>query len=179
MLILMNQNTNNQRSAEFLQSNHLGSDDQSHCFVIDIEQQFFKKNITPEQFVTQLLESGLPDSIQDIYLLTSEIEQNHFLAVFAHYLSRIFAEHHRRMINVHVPTYLSCEMTLIVPSAENNHWKIYGINRSEVEQNDLSYENILAAKNKKMIWEGNNLLDWMNDPQQTYNGRTYTWENQQ
>lgn len=163
----------------YLQKNHHDAEDKLHCFVIDIEQQFFRKNITPEQYAAELIKSILPHSIHDLYLLTSEIEQNHFMAVFAHQLSQALLELHHRKINVHIPTYLSCEMTLIVPAKENDPWKIYGINHSNLNQTDLSYEKILAEKDKEIIWEGNDILEWMNNPQQTYNGSAYVWENQQ
>ncbi len=177
MLILMNKNENNQKAAEYLQKIHADADDKRY-FVIDIEQHFFKKNITPEEYAANLIESGLPDSIQDIYLLTSEITQDHFMAVFAHHLARCFAEFHHRTINIHIPSYLSCEITLIVPPIENQ-WKIYGINRSDLTHAELSFATIFAEKNKNLIWEGSDLLEWMNDPQQTYSCKTYVWENQQ
>lgn len=178
MLILMNKSDNNQKSAECIQTYHADAEDSSKCFVIDIEQKFFKKNITPDQFATQLLNLKLPASIQDIYLLTSEIEKDHFLSVFAHHLSQVFSKNHHRKINVHIPTYLSKEMTLIVPPEGKNSWKIYGINRSDLPQSDPSFNTILEAPNKQLIWEGNNIFEWMNDPQQTYNGIAYVWDNQ-
>lgn len=176
MLILKENNEINQQTAHYLQANHLDSDTTKY-FIVDIEQHYFKKNITPEKFVAQLIQSKLPDSIQDIYLLTSEIEADHFLAIFSHHVSRIFSEKYKRKITVHVPTYLSCDMTLIVPDKEKNSWKVYGINRSDLTADEKSFDKLLLTKNKKSVWEGQDLLEWMNDPQHAYQGISYAWGN--
>lgn len=167
MLILMDKTPINKLAAQYLLTNQLDSENDTSCFIVDIEQKFFKKNITPEQYAADLMKSGLPDFIKDIYLFTSEIEPNHFMAVFAHHLARCFAEFHGRKINVHISSYLSSEITHIIPPENNNgSWKIYGMSRENLQS-------------KKLIWEGKNILEWMNDPQQTYSGRAYAWESHQ
>jgi hypothetical protein len=169
MILVVGKNPLNQEIAT-----QLPNINESQCFVVDIDQQFFTAQLSPEDFISYLLKNTDISLIRDIYLIVSEIQPNHPLGVFAHHLSRMLLEFHQKKINVHVISYLSSDVTLLVPpNQQDKQWKIVGIN--EENSKNLSYENLLANKNQKELFKNANLLVWLDDPQQTFDGTAYVW----
>jgi hypothetical protein len=152
-------------------TNCFTQDSKNRYVIVDIDQSFFTKNLSPDKFASQLITEGLSPDIQDIYLIVSEIENDHPLGVFAQQLTTILAERYQRKIKIHIPSYFSCYKTLLVPPDEDNKWRIFGIN----ETNKNSYESLLINQNKKCVFENENLFEWLNNPQQTFDSVDYVW----
>jgi hypothetical protein len=174
MILIPGNNPINQEIADHLlrkYGTHAGSQ-----FIIDVDQQFFTKELSPEAFATYLMEKIDFLPTQDIYLVVSEIHPGHSLGVFAHHLSRILSEHYQKKINIHIPSYQSSSVTFIVPpDSQEQQWKIFGVNDANLKNKNVSYETLLENENKHCIFANENLLEWMNDPQQTFDGTAYVW----
>lgn len=172
MLILKHGGSFDKQATRWLNEYYPDKFAEDKCFIVDIEQTYVTKKTTPEKFTSQLI---ITNSIKDIYLLVSEITQRHSLVVFANLLARELAEHHDKQIKVHVISSLNFDITFLIPPNKNSkNWQVYGVNPdNEIEHPTVAMLSKLAEK--KLIWEGGDILDWMNSPQQTLSGVSYVW----
>lgn len=160
MIILLSNDEINKKIAEVLEESPSLPKLES-CAIIDIndKNQLSKNILTPELLVEKLIQIKLPQSIKDIYLLVSEVSSEYPLSVYAHNLSKILSEKLHHQIKTHIVSSLNYDMSIINFSSEEPIWKVYG------ETNEQ----------KTLLWEGDNILDFMNSPQQTFDGKAYVF----
>ena len=88
--------------------------------IVDIANQFFlTSHFTPEKFADYLMQSGLPKEITNIYFIMQDMDTNDNLIVYAQDLAKYFLENHQRKMSVHIPSELGYDMTLLLPSDNN------------------------------------------------------------
>ncbi|CAM4453180.1 MAG: hypothetical protein LEGION0398_MBIBDBAK_00014 [Legionellaceae bacterium] len=129
---------------------------------VDAEDRFWKK-IKPETFANTILEKNLPTTIHTVYFITSEVNKDHNLLEFATKLIEILKEKNV-LLTAYVPTDFNNTITFIVPPQKNKAslWQIYGIN---TRPKTLNFDNLNKIKNKTLIWEGENILKWLENEQ--------------
>lgn len=160
MIILLNEDEINKKIFKFLEESNSLSKLES-CAIIDIhdKSQLSKNKLTPERLVDKLIQHELPQSMKDLYLIVSEVSSEYPLSVFAHNLSKILSEKLHHQINTHIVSSLNYDMSIINFSSEEPIWQVYGETNGKMT----------------LIWEGNNILDFMNSPQQTFDGKAYVF----
>jgi hypothetical protein len=150
----------------------------SKLILVDVsdDSQIGKHKIIPEVLANKLMDLGLPESINDIYLVTNEYSSDNLLSVYAHELSRAFAQNFQRKIAVHVPSSLNFDISMVCYDKENV-FQIIGINNSKKLKlpKKLTMKSVAKIEEKEIIWEGNDILKWMDDPQQVFTEVSYVW----
>jgi len=192
VIIVLNKSEVNKRAAEIISLNYSIQDiyyysnalnlkknrNSNICVIIDLneENQLTKENILPETLVKKLIDRGLPNTIQDIYLLISELTTDYPLPIYAHQLARFFSESYMHLVKIHIPSSLSYSMSMISLPLKDQ-WEVFGINKSDIPEgiSEISLDQLLAIKNEQQIWEGKDILGWMGTPNQTYTGIAYVW----
>lgn len=178
MIILTSNNETDKIAAESLANSYGPIYDFSHewkkftgqtkdkCFIIDTRNEFgyATQLFPPELLASKLITYQLPDNVSDIYLLISENSEQ-FQSNYAHVLAKIFAKEYKRNFTIHTIASLNFDETIVKFIPNENKWKVNGKLPSE--------------DNKKMsetlIWEGSDILEYMNSAQQTFTAKTYTW----
>lgn len=145
----------------------------NQCFVIDIDASCGFSEFTADFFARQLMQCHLPSTVKDIYMIVSDMKSHHAIMTFAQGLSIAFARDYQKKINIHVVSSLNFDVTLIVPSEKNNKWVVYGFD--DTENSFESYDDANVIQNKKILFEGENILDWMDNNQRILNGINYVW----
>lgn len=192
MIIIMKESEINRKAAEALMRIYnisnlylysdailkMREDDSSYCIIIDFndESHLAKNSISPQQFSAKLMAAGLPKTVKHVYLLVSEVSAEYPLSAYAHHFALNFAEVFQRKIAVHTVSSLNFEMSVLALSSKET-WQIYGLRKENLPTaiEEASSELLPKINNKKLIWEGENILDYMQSPQQTFDGTAYVW----
>lgn len=193
MIILMSNSEINKRSAERIVNYYNVSNDfcfyptdllklnhsKEPLFVIDLDaNNNFQKYIVAVPFAIRLSVRAIASQVSDIYLLVSDVNIKSRLPSFAYHLAKNLNEKSEQPISVHIPTVLDHDVTLVVPPAKLEQWKIYGMSEQHLPENvaDYNFAAWQKVKNKTLLWEGDDILQWLNDPQKTYTGIAYSWK---
>lgn len=192
MIIIMSDSEINQRSAESLSNNY---DLVNHIYrypfdefftvnrnepivVIDLDADSrFQNTVVPELFATRMIARKIFDESSDLYLLVSDITLDKSLQVFANKLTKDILKKTQRKVVIHIPTDFSHFGTLVVPPESGKHWKIYGLKSEDLLVPNLSLNVLTQAKNKTLVWEGDDILQWLNLPEKLYTS-DFTWSAQ-
>ena len=133
-------------------------------FILDVDAQpILISRFKPEELAKYLIEAGLPRSIKHIYLIMSDIDRDNNLVTYAHELALNFSEYYQRKMVVHIPSQLSYDFTLLTCPSKSDLWEIHGFNKQQESQSPI------------LLWQGIDLVGYMNDEQQTYTGISYAW----
>lgn len=192
MIIVLKKSDTNMRAAEIISSNYSIEDiyiysnfinliknkDSKFCVIIDLNEECLlaKENISPGMLADKIIEMGLPNTVQDIYLLITELTTQFPLPIYAHELARHLSERYMHLVKIHIPCSLSYSMSMIsLPTKDN--WEVFGVNKSDIPEgiSEISIDELMAIKNEQRIWEGKDILGWMGTPRQTYTGIAYVW----
>lgn len=132
-----------------------------------------------EELADELIRMGLPESCTDIYFLMSDIDPKKSLILFANILSTIFMKKHKRKIQIHVPSHIAYDVTLLL-STTIGHWAIYGLQKENIIKELENYiedvDYLTKISNKKLLWEGKDILNYLENSRHTFTGISYAWE---
>lgn len=154
MITLMTIDKINQNAKKIICNNT-----EDKLIVIDLKVPTKIENTSPELLVAKLIPL-VTDKVKDIYLVTPELSRENLMSVYAHKLAAYFAEVYQIQLLVHIVSSLEFDSTLISMQEEN--FQIHGVSSS--------------TQTKKMIWEGQDILSYMDDPQRSFTGVSYVWE---
>jgi|GEM_PF-2199951 len=131
---------------------------------IDADDKLWNK-IQPDQLAKDLLKANLPKTLNSVFLLNSDVNQQRNLREFG----REFAQNLQEagiQVSVFVPTDFNYELTLLVPPSQknNNHWQVFGIDERP-KQKSAKLADYLSIKSKKLIWDKVDIFSWLNDGQ--------------
>lgn len=154
----------------------------SKLYIVDVSSnQNIYLNKTAKAFAAELIQMGLPDSVKDIYMIMSDLKSDQSLISFCNELAKAFTLYQHRKIAVHAPAQLGYDMTVVMP-AKNGKWQIYGLYDDGIiaskllqEKNQLDFDYIHTINDKVLLWEGEDIQSYLNDPQKIYDGITYVW----
>ncbi|MHB1949429.1 MAG: hypothetical protein ACYCQI_15105 [Gammaproteobacteria bacterium] len=189
MLIIMRDSKINQRSAEIIAKKY-GLDTHIYRYpfdefftgnrnepivVIDLDADgHFQHTFVPEFFATRMSVRNMFDEINDIYLLVSNITLDKSLKVFATKLSNDILKKTQKKITIHIPVDFHHFGILVVPPENDEHWKVYGLNSNDLRVSNLSLDVLAQTKNKTLIWEGDDILQWLDLPEMLY-AANHSW----
>jgi len=180
MMIILNElNEANQRAGQFIRALNLEEEGtlyylsgppcekrlrDKNCYILALNENLSLTQTTSvKDFAKALLKLRLPTSLEHIYLITSDLSTQHSLLPFASHLSLFFKEFYQRDLKIHVVCDLNYDLTILRPPSENSSWMIFG-----------KQEN--SGQEEKLLWQGENILQWFNDPQRVLSSKTYaTW----
>jgi len=126
----------------------------------------FQELCSPEQLASELEEKSLLNNVKVIHLLISDVSSDSHLIPFAKELAIALEKMDKKEIHITVPTDMSYQMTLLAPPETNEgNWKIYGLSAKKSdsffqESKDKDYESLEKLSNKKLLWQGKNIVDW-------------------
>lgn len=147
-------------------------------FILDLDTDgHFQENKIPHLFAMELNMREVMNNVDDIYLLVSDVNVNKRLSVFANRFAKELTQLEDRRIRVHILTSLNYDMTFVVAPDSERKWQLYGIYEEDFLSNNLNLnlDTLHNFKNKNLVWEGEDILQCLNDPQNTYYGVSYAW----
>lgn len=147
-------------------------------FIIDMDANgYFQENNAPDLLAMRLNVMEISNDINDIYLLVSDVNVNKKLPTFANRFAKALSQLEERTIEVHIPTSLNYDVTFVDPLHHLGKWQVYGIYKEELSNNSekICLDTLQKLKNKMLLWEGDDILQFLNDPQKTYSGVSYVW----
>lgn len=156
MIILeLSKTPNNSLACQFLTENEHEKKDS--LVIIDLDEQDLIP--TAKYYFQRLSRVRLLKIPSHMYLIKSDNLPKYNLTVLAHQLAQLINESRKEKTMVHVITDLNVDITNIQLDSK---WTIYGANQKKESE-------------RKILWQGDHLLQWMDHPQRSFNGLSYTW----
>ncbi len=130
--------------------------------IIDLEKEnILQLRQSSKLFTHELLRIGIPKKLTDVYFIVSDIHSVSKTVSFINYLASDLSAIYKRKILVHAPFQLNFEKIHIeVPLTEMESWRVHGV----------------SSDKKTIIWQGEDILKWLNDSNRTLSGVDYVWE---
>lgn len=127
--------------------------------LIDLSADGSLQNLSPRLLAQELKDCGLKPSVNKIYILASNIIEKKPLAAFASVLGKYLDN----TVDIYIPDKFLPLTFISVPTEKQQNWKIYNIDLDYLNSNNNKhyYEFYEKDANKKLIWEGQDLLRWM------------------
>jgi hypothetical protein len=129
----------------------------------------FQNVFAPSAITKTLLQCGLSDSVKTINFIISDVDVTQSISSYGNQVAYEFLKYGRE-----ISTYVSADQNfiqtcIIPPMNESKTWKVYGYAydnlRSKIDKpyTSFTYEDFIKLSECKIIWEGNNFHEWLND----------------
>lgn len=147
----------------------LGKSESNNAYILDVEADGkFQKIFSPEILAEQLKSKDLPDNINTIILLVSDVlPEDHSLSVYASELNYRLKREFNRDIAIKIISDLNYPMTLLCPpESKDGKWQVCGFKAIDLESLPKPKPNVTnfpiydANPLKKLLWEGADLDEW-------------------
>jgi hypothetical protein len=128
----------------------------------------FQNSNSPTLLAKLLIECGLPESVKTVNFIVSDVDPSASMKAYGYQLAHILNSSGRK-ISVNVCTDENNETCIIPPMRANDDWKVYGVNRGNLKElviepyKNFSYKDFIRLTEAKVIWEGKNFYDWLNN----------------
>ncbi len=125
-------------------------------------------------------EFKMPVCVTLIDYLIAENQKVDSMIAFAHdFVQRLKNEHGRDDFTVRTlsdPTYRNILLT--PPINQNKKWQVHGMRSNVITDSEqpLNYQILYACQPKKLLWDGENLEDWLDDLQRIRYASPPEWE---
>lgn len=146
----------------------------TRLFIIDLlRNDYFSETFFPELLAFELINKQLPPTVSDIYLLVTSLDDSIKTITWGNRLAAAFLQNHQRTIRVHVLAKLEYDSVKFGFSINDMEWKIEGINFVNSIPN--SEELKIDYLDTQLIWAGNNIVNYLDNPEQICTGIAYGW----
>lgn len=140
---------------------------QNEIYIVDLNADGkFQGNISPEKLSQVLVEKRLLESPCTINLLVSDIVMGNSIAVYASELSHLLKENHQidTAIKIISNDLNYAAVFLTPPDVVGGKWQVFGLSNIPYgSRTKLSYNNFYSNANKELLWEGENLSNWLDN----------------
>lgn len=135
----------------------------THLVLLDTDG-FVQNYLSPSVLADLLLNQfKLNESqVKSIELLFSDMIPNNILAQYAQSLADELIDTAGNHYKIYVPINVNYTVTFISPDLSLKKWQFYGVKDEQLHQEMVSSIELLSQNpNKKLLWEGENICDWL------------------